>query len=364
MQPLIPDYDGACLCNVVPALLEPPPERPAWLPAAAWDAPQVVLLAVDGLGWDQLRQRRSLAPTLAGMEGDSILTVAPSTTATALTSLALGCTPGDHGVVGYRISVIGEILNVLRWQTAAGDARENIPPSGIQSRPAFRGHRPPVVTRAEFAGTGFTTAHLSDVRFVGWRMPSTLVTEVGRLLAAGEPFVYAYYDGMDKVAHEYGLTDHYDAELTATDRLVDDLLNVLPAGAALVVTSDHGQVHVGEAVEPIPAGVMAHIDFLSGEGRFRWLHARAGAEDDLAAAAREAYGERAWVRTREEIVNEEWLGPKVSEVAAARLGDVVLAAIDPVAFGDPADTGPYHLQSRHGSLTSAEMRIPLLAARA
>lgn len=364
MQPLIPDYNGACLCNVVPALLEPPPERPEWLPAAAWDAPQVVLLAVDGLGWDQLQQRRSLAPTLVGMEGDSILTVAPSTTATALTSLTLGCTPGDHGVVGYRISVIGEILNVLRWQTAAGDARENIPPSGIQGRPAFRAHRPPVVTRAEFAGTGFTTAHLSDVRFVGWRMPSTLVTEVGRLLAAGEPFVYAYYDGMDKVAHEYGLTDHYDAELTATDRLVDDLLNVLPAGAALVVTSDHGQVHVGEAVEPIPAAVMAHIDFLSGEGRFRWLHARAGAEGDLAASAREAYGERAWVRTREEIVNEEWLGPKVSEVAAARLGDVVLAAIDPVAFGDPADTGPYHLQSRHGSLTSAEMRIPLLAARA
>jgi predicted AlkP superfamily pyrophosphatase or phosphodiesterase len=364
MQPLIPDYDGACLNNVVPALLEPPPERPAWLPSAAWDASQVVLLAIDGLGWDQLQDRRSLAPTLTGMDGDSILTVAPSTTATALTSLSLGCTPGDHGVVGYRISIIGEILNVLRWQTAAGDARENIPPAGIQSRPAFRGHRPPVVTRAEFAGTGFTTAHLSDVRFVGWRMPSTLVTEVGRLLAAGEPFVYAYYDGMDKVAHEYGLEEHYDTELVATDRLVGDLLNVLPPGAALVVTSDHGQVHVGDAVQPIPSGVMEHVELLSGEGRFRWLHARPGAEEDLAAAARETYGEHAWVRTRAEIVKEEWLGPKVSEAAAARLGDVVLAAIDPVAFGDPADTGPYHLVSRHGSLTSAEMRIPLLAARA
>src|SRR5207302_2825521 len=202
--------------------------------------------------------------------------------------------------------------------------REHIPPAGIQSRPAFRGHRPPVVTRAEFAGTGFTTAHLSDVRLIGWRMPSTLVTEVRLLLDAGAPFVYAYYDGMDKVAHEYGLEEHYDAELAATDRLVDDLLNVLPPGAALVVTSDHGQVHVGASVEPIPPAVMEHVELLSGEGRFRWLHARPGAEQDLADAARESYADTAWVRTRAEIVTEEWLGPKVSEAAAARLGDVVL----------------------------------------
>jgi hypothetical protein len=32
--------------------------------------------------------------------------------------------------------------------------------------------------------------------------------------------------------------------------------------------------------------------------------------------------------------------------------------------GDPADTGPYRLQSRHGSLTADEMRIPLLAHQA
>jgi hypothetical protein len=361
MEPLIPDYDGACLSNVVPALLEPPPDRPSWMPPTAWGAPQVVLLALDGLGWDQFEQRRHLAPTLAAMEGGPISTVAPSTTATALSSLSLGCPPGEHGVVGYRINVRGDVLNVLRWQTPAGDARSVIPPDVIQGRPAFRGHRPPVVTRAEFAGTGFTSAHLGDTRLHGWRVPSTLVTEVRHLLRAGEPFVYAYYDGIDKVAHEYGLEDHYAAELTAADRLVADLHAALPPGAVLVVTSDHGQVQVGDAIVPIHDDVMANVELLSGEGRFRWLHARPGAADDLADAARACHGGRAWVRTRDEVIAEEWFGPKVSEAAAARFGDVVLAAIDPVAFEDPADTGPYRLQSRHGSLTAAEMRIPLLA---
>ncbi len=63
-------------------------------------------------------------------------------------------------------------------------------------------------------------------------------------------------------------------------------------------------------------------------------------------------------------MDEGWFGPHVSEAAAARFGDVVLAAIDPVAFEDPADTGPYRLESRHGSLTPAEMLVPLLASRA
>ncbi|CAN5428307.1 hypothetical protein BH18ACT1_BH18ACT1_15990 [soil metagenome] len=208
-DPLIPDYGGPCLSNVAPALLAAGDEPPAWLPTPAVGASQVVLLALDGLGWDQLDVRRSLAPTLATMEGGPISTVAPSTTATAPRSLAPGCSPSEQRVVGYQTKMRGDVLNVLRWQTPKGDARTILPPNEGQTRSAFLGRRPPVVTRAEFAGTGFTAAHLADVRFSGWRVTSTLVLEVRRHLAAGEPFVYAYYDWLDKVAHEYGLGEHY-----------------------------------------------------------------------------------------------------------------------------------------------------------
>ena len=43
---------------------------------------------------------------------------------------------------------------------------------------------------------------------------------------------------------------------------------------------------------------------------------------------------------------------------------MVLAPFEPVAFLDPADVGEVKLRSRHGSLTSAEMLVPLLAAGA
>ena len=359
-KPVLPASDGGCISNVVLALLEPGDVTPTWLPAVAAEADQVVLLVLDGLGWEQLTARAHLAPTLSGMVGGPITSVAPSTTATALTSIATGVIPGEHGVVGYRVAVDHEVMNVLRWTTAAGDARRRISPEAFQTQVAFCGQRPPIVTKAEFVSSGFSGAHLSDVRFNGYRVTSTLIVELRRLLAAGEPFVYAYYDGIDKVAHEYGLAEHYDAEVAAADRLVADIVGILPPGAALVVTADHGQVDVGDRLVDLAPEVVGHVSHQSGEGRFRWLHARPGRTAALHAAAVEHHADTAWVRTREETIDEGWWGHRVSSAARSRLGDVALVAHAPVSYVDAGDTGPFHLIGRHGSLTSAEMYVPLL----
>jgi hypothetical protein len=358
---LLPSYGGPCITNVVPALLQPPDRAPDWLPAPAFEAERVVLLVIDGLGWTQLRERTALAPALAGLEGGPITTVAPSTTATALTSITTGLPPGQHGVVGYRMAVDGEVLNVLRWNTAAGDARQSIPPAKIQGQPAFGGQRPPAVTRAEFATSGFTAAHLDQTRFTGYRTLGTLVAEVVRLARAGEPLVYAYYEGLDKVSHEYGLGAPYDEELRWIDHLVTALLESLPPGTVLLVTADHGQVEVGDNVLELPGDVLTHVAMQSGEGRFRWLHARTGRGVALQDAAAELLGEHAWVRSRAEAIAEGWFGPVVTQAAEGRLGDVLLAAKGDVAFHDPNDTGPYELVGRHGSVTEDEMLVPLLA---
>ena len=360
----LPDYDGGCLSNVVPELLRPPGQRTApWVPAPARDALQVVLLVLDGLGWNQLQARLALAPTLAAMAGGPITSVAPTTTATALSSIVLGRPPAAHGVVGYRLRVDGDlVLNVLRWRTAEGDARESVPAVGFSSGESFGGRGAPVVTKAEFASTGFTAAQGID-RLHGWFVPSSIPVEVGALLRAGEPFVYAYYEGVDKVAHAHGFGAHYDAELVAADRLVADVAAVLPRGAVLVVTSDHGQVEVGPRILALAPEVLAEVALVSGEGRFTWLHARPGRVEALVAACRSAYEAPgvAVVRTRSEVVDGGWFGGPVSPEVASRLGDVALVARQPVAFLDPADTGASSLVCRHGSLTEDELLVPFLA---
>src|SRR5262249_47861491 len=150
----------------------------------------------------------------------------------------------------------------------------------------------------------------------------------------------------------------FTAELTFVDRVVDYLLSRLPLDAVLVVTADHGQVDVGKNVLQLGAEVLANTAMQTGEGRFRWLHARSGRTRAPHEAARAHHGDVAWVVEREQTIDERWFGPWVSEAAASRLGDVALVAHADVAFYDPYDTGPFELIGRHGSLTSAEMLVP------
>jgi len=366
--PLLPDYAGGCIANLVPRIVTGTATGDCdWIPQLAEHARQIVLLVVDGLGWEQLRARRSLTPTLSAGAGidRAITSIAPTTTAAALTSITTGCPPAGHGVLGYRLAEGDRILNMLRWTLGnrSDDARRTVPVRTFQPIAPFAGSAGavPVVSKSDFGGTGFTAAHLGDSPLHEYRVPSSLAVEVAASLEEGAPFVYAYYDGVDKVAHAHGFGPHYDAELAAVDRMVADLVAVLPPGAVLLVTADHGQIEVGNRVEVLGADAMGMVRFFSGEGRFRWLHARPGAADDLAALCEERYGACAWVRSRDRLVDEGWFGGPLGDGFAGRLGDVALIPFEPVAFVDPADPGENRLACRHGSLTSDEMLVPLVA---
>ena len=322
----------------------------------------MVLLVLDGLGWNALQEHKDRLPTIAGMTGGAITTVVPSTTATALTSICTGLTPAQHGVLGYRMVVSGEVLNVLRWSSS--DTRPP-DPFDVQRHTAFLGRDVPVVTKSEFRNSGFTNAHLRGARFVGWSTVSVLVEHCVRLVASGDRFVYAYYPGIDNIAHEFGLHNgFYERELEYTDRLVGDLLTSLPRDTVLVVTADHGQMHM-ERDDWIDLGSLSSIvDVMAGDGRFRYLYARKGAAKELAAAATDLLGTHAWVRTRAQVLDDGWIGTGATGSIPGRLGDVIVASRDASGFIDPALPVEVRLRSGHGSLTSDEMYVPLVAGAA
>ena len=51
-EPLLPAYDAGCIANVVPALLGTLDGDHSWVPRTILDAERVVLLVLDGLGWN------------------------------------------------------------------------------------------------------------------------------------------------------------------------------------------------------------------------------------------------------------------------------------------------------------------------
>ena len=103
------------------------------------------------------------------------------------------------------------------------------------------------------------------------------------------------------------------------------------------------------------------IHLLAGEARFRHLYTRAGAADEVAARWAEALGERAIVRTQAGI--EDWFGPIAAGVRP-RIGDVVVAALGDFAVFSSKEFGiELKMTGFHGSITEAELRIPVLIAR-
>lgn len=360
VEPVKAAYGAGSLDQVVPTLLQG--RNAAWVPEPVAGAKSIVLLVLDGLGWEQLEAHRAELPELSAMTGGSITTVSPSTTAAALTSIATGLAPAQHGIVGFRIRVDDSTLNVLSWQVPNG--RRAPDPFTVQRHTAFLGRPVPVVTKREFAKSGFTEAHLRGSTFTGWSTVSVLVEHCRRLVANDERFVYAYYPGVDTVAHEFGLHDeYYRAELAFADGLVGRLRDALPEHATLVVTADHGQVHVGDRWIPLhPLREM--FKYCAGEGRFRYLYASKGAASELLEAARDEFGDQAWVFSRDQLLDEGWLGPgSVIASIRRRIGDVILAPFEPVGFVDPDMPNEANLVGTHGSMTAAEMYVPLIAAR-
>ncbi len=362
---VVPSYEGPSLVGLVPGLfgllgIAGEQGAPRWLEEHLGRPERVVLLVLDGLGYLQLQDRARDLGTLGSLRVIPACSTAPTTTATALTSLTTGAVPARHGVLGYRMALGGStVLNVLRW-SVNGQAS---PPLAERVAPIapFLGANPVAVTKATYAETAFTKVHLRGARLRWWSTMSQVVSRILEALALGERFVYAYYEGVDTTAHEFGLGAAYERELRLVDTMVGMLLERLPRGVALVVTADHGEVEVGGGAIRLDDALRRRCHLVSGEGRFRWLHARERPEE-LAALCRARFGEIAEVLTRREAIERGLFGGAVPPTFEGRLGDVALVATEPVWFEDPDDQGTLRMRARHGGLSGAELLVPVAVA--
>ena len=79
-----------------------------------------MVLLVDGMGWQLLREHAGHAPFLSSLAARPLTAGFPTTTAVSITSLGTGGTPGQHGITGYstRADGLAEPVNWLTWRGA------------------------------------------------------------------------------------------------------------------------------------------------------------------------------------------------------------------------------------------------------
>jgi len=340
------------------------------------EARRWVVVLIDGLGSLQLADHADHAPYLASLqrgEGDhkpydGFTAGLASTTVTSLTSLGTGLVPGQHGIVGYscRDPRTGRFLNMLTWE---GEEH----PTDFQPHPTYlhrmaeSGVAVGVVSPSRFEGSGLTQVSLTGGRFYpvhDERNEGHWVHLASAAATAGErSLVYAYERMLDHAGHSSGVASaEWRRELRRIDAMVERLREELPQDVRIIVTGDHGMVDIPAdqrlVVEDVPA-LLGDVEMVAGEGRLRQLYTAPGRADAVATRWRRELGERALVLTRDEAVEAGWYGP-VSEEVLPRYGDVAVAMLDRWAVMTRNLPGELGLVGMHGSLTAAELCVPLV----
>ncbi|MCX6499806.1 MAG: alkaline phosphatase family protein [Arthrobacter sp.] len=344
------------------------------LPAAK----HVCVVLADGLGRQLLKQKSAHTPFLRSVlqAGQGAVPVwldaaFPSTTAASLASFGTGLPAGQHGMVGYDVLDPDQdrVVNMLNGWDPGVDPQLWQPMPTVFERAA--GHVDvSTVGLPRFSDSAMTRAALRGGRFVAGSTSHARTAAAAEAMAGAESsLMYFYVHELDKAGHRYGFqSPQWEHQLEELDATVRRLSASLPAGTTVLVTGDHGMVDVPESQRidySAEAELIAGVRHTAGEPRMVHLYLEDGAGDagrqGLLAAWRARFGDRIWAFTREEAVAAGLFG-EVRGPVGPRIGDVMIAARDAVAFYDTRRVPARALEvvGQHGSLTKAEREVPLL----
>ncbi len=364
-----PAYEDRSLGDLLPAVARALGVD-AGLPPSAIELPEAqkyVVFLIDGLGYELLRDHPDEAPFLHSLlAGQEPATVGvPSTTATSLTSLGTALTPGTHGVVGFtsRIPGTDELLNALLWNKSV-DPREWQPHPTALARLTAAGVHTTVVNKREFAGSGLTVAGQRGAEFVGADKVGERMAAVVAASSQGPSLTYMYDGDLDWTGHRHGVAStSWELQLSMIDAEAEQLRETLPrtCGSWWWPTTAWSTRRPGAGSTSTSTRTCS-TGWPCSAGRRGSGTSTAAVAPSTTSARRggRKVGERAEVLSRDEAIARGWFGSMTSAVRP-RVGDVVVAARGDFSVMS-SSAFPYEarLVGLHGSLTSAEMLIPVL----
>ncbi len=340
----------------------------------------LVFVLADGLGMNFIEEL-SAASFLSRHLATELRTVFPSSSAVALTSIATGEWPSQHGITGWwthlpEIESAATILSFTKRSDGRSLNHHGVAPDQAFPVPAVMG-RVKRDTLALFpeqiADSVYSTYFSGGKPRLGYRnLPEAIDGVISRVKGADCPtYTYLYTPRIDEVAHRHSVgRPEVRAAVADMDREMERLKSGIGDRARLLVCADHGFLSAqGDARHEIRASdpLMSCLRFRpSGDARVMYLHLHEGTEQQVRERFRQRFGERFLLINVDEAEEQGLFGPgPISCTTKKRLGDLIVVSrgADVIAYRPPG-TVPRMLQeaSHHSGLTPQEMRVPLIIA--
>lgn len=406
---ILPSYDDFCLSNV-PATIQSffglrtgsptLPESYIAKNVAVEDVQNIVLMVFDGLGycaWLRAISEQGFFQTVT--ERGFVLpitTVFPSTTAAALTTLATGLTPQEHGLPEWYVYLkeLDGIIASLRFSPMGTRGRDLLV-GRVDPKILFSGET--IYTSLSRAGvnsvsllpsgvwnSAYSSLSLKGSRVAPYQSLSEYATMLRKQLSKLEKraYVYAYYDAIDSMAHSYGPnTDEWQAEVSMVSHVLKhEFLEKLDLETArktlLIVTADHGHINVNpqdtlylnryrKVVRAFKKSDRGKTILPSWSPRDMVLYIKENDVDGVQSRLLEILQDRAAVLKTKDAVNMGLFGRATpSKRFIERAGDLLL-------LPHRKDTIWFHHERKmrfeflgmHGGLTEDELLIPLAVSK-
>ena len=404
---VLPRYGGASIANLpatVGKLLgvqegwASPPLEPDVLDAFGDGIECVVLLLVDGVGWNRLQEQ--LEREDAGFSGLlerhgvahlPLTSVVPSTTSVATTViLGNGAAPAETGMLGYAflLAELGVVANMLFWHPAWKEKRVQGELEAWGVKPETFLKTPSVAEVLKNAGIAthvvmpkaYKNSPLSRMRpraaeVEGYLNAADMWHKLGGWLedtAGKRTYAYAYYPDFDTLSHRDGSdAPVWDALwfefVFHLRRFLSGLSAQQRKKTLFLITADHGHLVTparGKHFLQDHPGLLELCSVMpGGETRHYYLYARSGCKKGLLEYAQTYLKDSYVALDAEQALQAGLYGDpaRLHPDTPRRLGDVVLLAkgTDYLWPGRVERT----LLGMHGSLLSDEMMVPLVALR-
>lgn len=340
----------------------------------------LVLVLVDGMGMSALAD--PAAADLRSRVRLELDAVFPATTACAMTTVATGMWPAQHGVPGWWAYLAEHDLaaTVLLFQER--HSRRGLRRHGVRAR-----HLWPHPSRfAEVSRTMEMRVPLAYVlstfsRYLSGRCRTrgyySLRHAQRRIMRrlrhlsrrrAAPSITYWYIPDYDSACHTGGVAG---AQARATLQQIQDLLLELaaaaPDDALIAATADHGLIDLagdGDRAPLFPGDpLLACLRCApTGEGRTPHFHVRPGKGAELVERVADRAGDRLALLSQSEAEELRLFGPQpLSALARQRFGDYIGITLAPftLAYYESPDSTSLRHVGVHGGMTPAEVRIPL-----
>ena len=379
----LPDYQGGSLVNLMSSLrlalgdntsLYPPLHMLD--PASLRERRNLVLIVIDGLGYEYLRRLQDT--TLNRYLQGRITSVFPSTTVTAITTFLTGVAPQQHALTGWHIyfEELGAIMAVLPFRPRLGGAISEA--VGVDSQ-VLLDHAPVferlqvcsyVVAPARIINSQFNTAYCRTA----FKRPYTVLREFFKTITRTVrehdegKYIYAYYPEMDRLAHDHGINSlKVSSHLRELDAAFSRFLNDIEGShTTVIVTADHGFIdspldrHIELADHPLLAQTLLRP--FCGESRSTYCYIRPDKGEQFEHYVQTELAQQATLFPSEALIERGYFGlgpphPRLKQ----RIGDYTLVFKENYVIKDwlPGEKRYRHI-GVHGGLSAEEMYVPLI----